>query len=63
MMGRNHHKEKGLRSVTGLGFLRRWKRMEPGCERSQSNKHPACETDGKETRVNTMWMSWQTEEK
>ena len=52
MMGRCHRKEKGLSSVIGLRFLRRWKGMEPG-ERMilRRGENPFCEADEEETRV------------
>lgn len=52
MIGRGHQKEKELRSVIGLRFLRRWKGIEPGGGMSFRRKeNPACETDEKETRA------------
>lgn len=53
-MGRSHSKEKGLSSVIGLRFLRRWKGMEPGRRMSLRRKENLpCEADEGETRVDT----------
>lgn len=53
-MGRSHWKEKGLSSVIGLTFLRRWKGMEAGGKMGLWRKeNPLCEEDEEGTRVDT----------
>lgn len=49
--GKEPLKEKGLSSLIGLRFLRRWKGMVPGGRMSLGGKENPCEAGEEETRV------------
>lgn len=52
--GKEPLKEKGLSSLIGLRFIRRWKWMVPGRRPSPGREeNPPCEADEEEARADT----------